>query len=58
MEHPFLSVIGEDGTFEISDVPDGTYTLEAWHERLGSHTAEVTITEGSVEITNFTFKKP
>lgn len=58
MEHPFLSVIGEDGTFEISDVPDGTYTLEAWHERLGSQTAEVTITEGSVEITNFTFKKP
>jgi hypothetical protein len=27
-------------------VPPGTYTLEAWHETLGTKTAQVTVKEG------------
>ncbi len=36
MEHPYFAVTGEDGTFEIKGLVDGEYTLEAWHEKLGS----------------------
>jgi plastocyanin len=44
--HPFFAVTGDDGTFTIANVPAGTYTLEAWQERLGTTTAEVTVAAG------------
>ena len=43
---PFFAVSGEDGRFEIKNVPPGRYTIEAWHEKLGTKTAEVTVEEG------------
>lgn len=42
----FFAVSKEDGTFEIKDVPPGKYTIEAWHEKLGTQTVEVTVEEG------------
>lgn len=45
--HPFFAVTGDDGTFEIKGLPPGTYTIEAWHERLGTQTQQVTISEGA-----------
>ncbi len=30
-DHPFYAVTGKDGTFKISGVPNGKYTLEAYH---------------------------
>ena len=42
-DHPFFAVTGDDGSFTIPGVPAGTYTIEAWHERFGSTTAEVTV---------------
>jgi hypothetical protein len=43
--NPFFAVTGEDGTFKIQDLPAGTYTLETWHERYGTKTAEVTVAD-------------
>jgi plastocyanin len=43
VEHPYFLVTGEDGSFTLEGVPPGTYTLEAWHERLGTRTADVTV---------------
>jgi hypothetical protein len=43
LDHPYLLVTGEDGSFALTDVPPGTYTVEAWHERLGTTTATVTV---------------
>jgi len=44
--NPFFAVSGADGNFTIDKLPAGTYTVEAWHERLGTRTADVTVTEG------------
>jgi plastocyanin len=54
--HPFFAVTSADGSFEIKGLPAGTYTLEAWHERLGTQTASVT-SDGKTPVTaSFTFK--
>jgi plastocyanin len=42
-KHPFAAVTKEDGTFTIKNVPPGTYTLEAWHEKFGTKTAQVKV---------------
>jgi plastocyanin len=41
--HPFFAVTGDDGSFKIPGLPPGNYTVEAWHERFGAKTAEVTV---------------
>src|SRR5690606_24399358 len=41
--HPFFAVTGEDGSFRIAGLPPGTYTIEAWHERFGTKTADLTL---------------
>jgi len=43
---PFFASSGEDGRFEIKGVPAGSYTIEAWHEKLGTRAAEVTVEDG------------
>lgn len=55
MEHPFFAVTGTDGTFEIEGLPAGTYEIEAWHERLGTRTATVTLADGQTTSESFTF---
>jgi hypothetical protein len=41
--HPFFAVTGPDGTFEIKGLTPGAYTIEAWHEQLGTRTQAVTV---------------
>jgi hypothetical protein len=53
--HPYFATTGEDGTFSLSGVPEGTYTLEAWHESLGTKAAEVTVKDGAVTEASFEF---
>ena len=36
LDHPFFAVTGEDGKFTLKGLPPGTYTVEAWHEKLGA----------------------
>ena len=40
------AISGSDGTFKIDNVPPGKYTLEAWHEKYGTKTQEVTVEAG------------
>jgi hypothetical protein len=55
MSNPFFAVSGEDGTFEIKNLPAGTYELEAWHEKLGTKTMSVTVPEGGKATADFSF---
>ena len=46
LKHPFFAVSAEDGSFTISGVPPGTYTVVAWHEGPGvgtEKTMQVTV---------------
>ena len=43
VSHPFFAVTNGDGTFEIKGLPPGTYTVELWHEQLGTQTQSVTV---------------
>jgi len=56
LNHPFYGVSGDDGAFEIKDLPAGTYVVEAWHEKYGTSTQEVTIVDGGSQTINFAFQ--
>lgn len=56
LDHPFYAVSGSGGTFEITGLPPGTYTIEAWHEKLGTQTQTVTIGPREVKELPFSFK--
>jgi len=54
VNHPYFAVTGADGAFSIRDVPAGTYTLRAWHERFGPTESQVRIDgnhDAAVEVT-------
>ncbi len=53
--HPFYSVTSADGKFTISGLDKGTYEITAWHERLGTQTASVTVTGSDTKSQNFKF---
>ena len=57
MSHPYFSVTGVDGKFEISGVPAGTYEVEAWHEKLGTQVSTVTVAADSSETVDFAFSR-
>ena len=54
-DHPYFAVTGDDGSYVISGLEPGVYVIEAWHEKLGSQTANVTVGDSAA---NFTFTKP
>ncbi len=56
LNHPFYSVSNEEGTFEIKDLPAGNYVLEAWHEKYGTQTLNVTVESADVDNLAFTYK--
>ena len=53
--HPFFAVTGPDGSFSLTGLPPGTYVLEAWHEKFGTKTAQVTVADHQAQTASFSF---
>jgi hypothetical protein len=58
-DHPFFAVTSSDGKFEIKNLPQGTYELEAWHPTLGKKSMKVVIGKGKrADVTaRFSYKR-
>jgi len=59
VDSPYYAVTGQDGTFSMSDVPPGEYTVVAWHPETGPmlERAITVPAKGSVTA-DFEFKAP
>ena len=55
-KHPFFAVTGKDGSFTLNNLPPGTYTIQAWHEKLGTTTQRITIGANESKNIDFMFK--
>jgi Polysaccharide lyase family 4, domain II len=42
-DHPYYALTDDKGSFKITDVPAGKYTLKVWHAKLGEQTKDVTV---------------
>ena len=51
----YFAVTGPDGTFTIPNLPPGTYTLAAIHEKLGEQDLQVSVLPKSAAKASFTF---
>ncbi len=56
--HPFFATTSEDGKFSIAGLDPGTYEITAWHERLGTQTASVTVGASDTKTQDFKFAVP
>ncbi len=56
VDHPWFAVSASDGSFVLEGVPPGEYVLEAWHEKYGKKTANVSLDPGQNPEVGFTFK--
>lgn len=55
LPHPYYAVTSTDGSFDLSTLPPGDYVIEAWHERYGAQTQNVTVATGETAEVTFTF---
>lgn len=57
LDHPFFGTTGANGLVQLNGLPPGTYTIEAWHEQLGTRTETVTIAAKESKDVRFTFAR-
>lgn len=56
-KHPYFAITGKGGSFVLSNLPPGSYTMQAWHEKLGTVTQKITVgAAGTTKDLEFVFK--
>ena len=55
LAHPYFAVSDSAGRFMISHLPAGSFTVEVWHEVLGTQSQTVTLGETDSSKVEFTF---
>jgi hypothetical protein len=53
--NPYVTVSDDDGVFRLTNVPEGTHTVGAWHPALGYQETKVTLISGQEEALELTF---
>lgn len=56
VSHPYFAATGEDGTFELKDLPPGEYTIEVWHEKFGAQEQKITVGPKESKELEFSYK--
>ncbi len=56
VDNPYFATTERDGKFDLKNLPPGTYTIEAWHEKLGPQSQTVTIGPKETKEITFSFK--
>jgi len=57
VDSPYFSMSAKDGTFKISNVPPGKYTVEALHRKAGKVDKEIEVKDTNVKL-DFTLEVP
>lgn len=57
LDHPYFGTTAPDGTVVLGNLRPGTYTIEAWHESLGTKTQQVTIGAKESKDVSFSFAR-
>jgi hypothetical protein len=57
LDHPFFATTGQNGRVSLTGLPPGTYTIEAWHEQLGTKTQQITVGAKETKDVAFTFAR-
>jgi len=55
VNHPYFAVSDMAGTFQIDNVPPGTYTIQAWHERYGPIMQMIRVKAGAATDVSFSY---
>jgi plastocyanin len=56
VDNPYFAVTGMDGSFEIHNLPPGSYTIAAWQEALGTQEQQITVAPSGNAALTFTFR--
>ncbi len=57
LPNPYYTKTGNDGSFTITDIPPGEYTLKTWHEKKRPYQQKVTVEAGSTTEINIKLRK-
>lgn len=59
VSNPYYAITGQEGVFELKDVPPGTYTMGVWHPgmKIWLH-REVTVPANGTVTANFRYESP
>jgi plastocyanin len=55
VNNPYFAITAAAGTFEIANVPPGSYTIQFWHERYGPLTQPVRVRAGATTTVDFMY---
>ena len=56
VKNPYFALSGKNGAFEIKNLPAGTYTVQAWHEKLGTKSQQITVGANENKTLEFEFR--
>ena len=52
-DHPYFTIPKADGTFALEAIPEGSYQISAWHERIGEHSQSIRVEAGRTSEIHF-----